>query len=417
MNRLLSGTSLAALLLLAPQIAAAQAQPQGQNQPQRQATGAAQGAIPPQAMAQLQQAEQSLTQAARQMGSATGPQQAQATQSVRQALTQVQQALAQVPEARRTSESYRTLETRVREAQGALQGDRPDMARARTSVDAVIVAIPVMRAESAGTEGGTGAQIVLRQAPDQVQVQQAAPQVTVQQAQPEVLVVIPQPEIVVRQPPAQVTVRMPEPQVAVQQGQPQVRVEQSQPNVNVVPTQQQAQVQVQQAEPRVTVQQQGQPQVRFEQTGQAQVRVEQQGQAARSAAPGSQAQNQAGQSQAAQNQAGSQSMGGVPLQRVSELVGTNVVGANGRNAGEVENLLIDRSGNVRAAVIEWGGFLGIGQRRAVVPIEELQFTDGTDRAQLNMSREQLEQLGSYDQNNLSQYSSRYGWGEGVRTYR
>lgn len=99
------------------------------------------------------------------------------------------------------------------------------------------------------------------------------------------------------------------------------------------------------AEPHVVVQHQGQPQVRYERTGQAQVRVEQQGkeQAAAGAAAGATAPAPAAQPAA-----------GVPLQQVTNLIGNNVVGANGHDAGEVQDFLLDRSGNVRAAVVEWG---------------------------------------------------------------
>jgi sporulation protein YlmC with PRC-barrel domain len=109
---------------------------------------------------------------------------------------------------------------------------------------------------------------------------------------------------------------------------------------------------------------------------------------------------------------------GIPLARVSDLVGKTVVGANGQDAGEVRNLLIDRSGNVRGAVIKWGGFLGVGERQAVVPIEQIRLaTGGGDRARLNMTREQLEALPRYDRDNLDPTSSLYGWGDGVRLYR
>jgi hypothetical protein len=69
-------------------------------------------------------------------------------------------------------------------------------------------------------------------------------------------------------------------------------------------------------------------------------------------------------------------------------------------------------------VVEWGGFLGIGERQAVVPIEQIQLGAGpNDRARLNMTREQLEALPRYDRDNLREYGSRYGWGEGTRLYR
>ena len=121
---------------------------------------------------------------------------------------------------------------------------------------------------------------------------------------------------------------------------------------------------------------------------------------------------------AAQLAAASPAAAGVPLQSVQSLVGTNVIGANGREAGEIENLLIDRGGQVRGAVVEWGGFLGIGERRAVVPISQIQFGAGNnDRARLEMTREQLEQLPRYERDRLAEYGTRYGWGEGLRLFR
>jgi sporulation protein YlmC with PRC-barrel domain len=109
---------------------------------------------------------------------------------------------------------------------------------------------------------------------------------------------------------------------------------------------------------------------------------------------------------------------GVPLQRAQSLVGTNVVGANGKEAGEIENLLIDRSGQVRGAVVEWGGFLGLGERRAVVPFNQIQLgTGNNDRARLELTREQLEQLPRYERDRIAEYGTRYGWGEGLRLFR
>jgi sporulation protein YlmC with PRC-barrel domain len=184
--------------------------------------------------------------------------------------------------------------------------------------------------------------------------------------------------------------------------------------VSVVPAQ--PQVQVQPAQPRVVVQQpQGQPQIRYEQQGQPVVTMQQQAAAAGASGAGA-APAQAGGG--AQNAAASPAAAGVPLQRAQSLVGTNVVGANGRDAGEVENLLIDRNGQVRAAVVEWGGFLGIGENRAVVPIDQIQLGAGNnERARMTLTREQLERLPRYDRNNIAEYGTRYGWGEGLRLFR
>ena len=169
----------------------------------------------------------------------------------------------------------------------------------------------------------------------------------------------------------------------------------------------QPQVRVEQAQPQVRVEQQAQPQVRVEQSDRAQVRVEQQSQA------GSTANTRAGApSTGTATAGGGATAAGVPLQRVSRLVGTNVVAADGRNVGEIENLLVDAHGNVRAAVIEWGGFLGMGEHRAVLPIEQVQLpaTEG-ERARVRLTREQLEALPRYERGRLADYGREHGWGE------
>ena len=110
----------------------------------------------------------------------------------------------------------------------------------------------------------------------------------------------------------------------------------------------------------------------------------------------------------------------MPLARVQNLVGTNVVGADGKDAGEIQNLLIDGNGQVRAAVVEWGGFFGIGERSAAVPVDRIQLgaaTGGNDRARLNMTKEELEKLPRYDSSRASDYGREQGWGTGIRLYR
>ena len=102
----------------------------------------------------------------------------------------------------------------------------------------------------------------------------------------------------------------------------------------------------------------------------------------------------------------------MPLARVQSLVGTNVVCASGRDSGEVENLLLDRNGQVRAAVVEWGGgFLGIGQSLAFVPIDQLHLGAPGERVRIDLIREQLEALPRYDRKRLADYGRKQGWGD------
>ena len=384
------------------------------------------GAVPEAGAQALQQAEATLRQAMQQMGG-SGAIQPQAAQQARQGLDQLRQALGQMPAgAQRSTEGVRTLEREIGEAQQVLAGANTDAGRARTALQEVLDAMPAVRTAmgiqatgQTAQAGAAGSQIVVEQSAPTLQLVQPPPQVTVQQAEPIITVVIPQPEIILRQPPAQVTVQMPEPRVAVQQAQPQVRVTETEPQVQVQRGGQ-AQVDVQRAQPQIRVQQaEGQPTVRFEQIGQPVVRFEQRtaqaGATTGAPAVGAAPAQSGSTAQPAGLSAGAAA--GMPLARVQSLLGTNVVGANGRDAGEVENLLIDRNGMVRAAVVEWGGFLGIGARRAVVPIDQIRFGAEGERARMELTREQLERLPRYEPGQIGTYAREQGWGDGVRAYR
>lgn len=133
-------------------------------------------------------------------------------------------------------------------------------------------------------------------------------------------------------------------------------------------------------------------------------------------ATGANATTAPGQSGGMGQQMAARAPGGVELSRATHLVGTNVVSSTGRDAGEIENLLIDSGGQVRAAVVQWGGFLGIGARRAVVPIDQITFGAAHERAQMDLTRDQLEQLPRYEADNLEEFGRAGGWGA-LRTYR
>jgi sporulation protein YlmC with PRC-barrel domain len=61
--------------------------------------------------------------------------------------------------------------------------------------------------------------------------------------------------------------------------------------------------------------------------------------------------------------------------RVSKFVGLNVYGADNQKIGDVNEILIDVSGNAQAAVIGVGGFLGIGEKNVAVPFSSLTWSN------------------------------------------
>ncbi|RYD49321.1 MAG: PRC-barrel domain containing protein, partial [Verrucomicrobiaceae bacterium] len=103
-------------------------------------------------------------------------------------------------------------------------------------------------------------------------------------------------------------------------------------------------------------------------------------------------------------------------EEAGRLIGTNLVGANDEKAGEIENLIVDNTGRVRGAVVEWGGFLGIGQRSAIIPMEQIQFgADG--RGHLGMTREQLGALPRYERDKLGDLGRQQSLGDGLQLLR
>ena len=75
----------------------------------------------------------------------------------------------------------------------------------------------------------------------------------------------------------------------------------------------------------------------------------------------------------------------------SNLIGSAVRGPADENLGDINDLLIDRSGNVAAVVIGVGGFLGIGEKDVAVPFQSVEVTraDGKDRLVLRKTKDEL----------------------------
>ncbi len=58
---------------------------------------------------------------------------------------------------------------------------------------------------------------------------------------------------------------------------------------------------------------------------------------------------------------------------VQGALGKEVRSGTGENLGRIVDVLVDQDGQVRAAVIDFGGFLGVGRRKIVVDWRALHF--------------------------------------------
>jgi hypothetical protein len=83
---------------------------------------------------------------------------------------------------------------------------------------------------------------------------------------------------------------------------------------------------------------------------------------------------------------------------VEGILGREVRSAADENMGRIVDVLVDRSGQARAAIIDFGGFLGVGSRKIAVDWNALHFpppTDKADRITLELTRDQVKAAPEY----------------------
>jgi hypothetical protein len=73
------------------------------------------------------------------------------------------------------------------------------------------------------------------------------------------------------------------------------------------------------------------------------------------------------------------------------LLGKSVQSAKGDDLGRIVDVIVDRSGMVRAAIIDFGGFLGVGSRKIAVDWHVLHFPadESMDKLIADLPRDQL----------------------------
>jgi PRC-barrel domain len=83
---------------------------------------------------------------------------------------------------------------------------------------------------------------------------------------------------------------------------------------------------------------------------------------------------------------------------VEGILGREVLSATNENMGRVVDVLVDRAGQVRAAIIDFGGFLGVGSRKIAVEWNALHFPQPGkpgERIALDLTRDQVKAAPEY----------------------
>jgi len=81
--------------------------------------------------------------------------------------------------------------------------------------------------------------------------------------------------------------------------------------------------------------------------------------------------------------------------RVQPILGKQVRSTNGEQMGQIVNVIIDGSGQPRAAIIDFGGFLGVGSRKIAVDWRAFQFNSDNSPISLALTRDQVKAAPEY----------------------
>jgi hypothetical protein len=85
---------------------------------------------------------------------------------------------------------------------------------------------------------------------------------------------------------------------------------------------------------------------------------------------------------------------------VEGILGREVRSTADENMGRIVDVIVDRSAQVRAAIIDFGGFLGVGSRKIAVDWNALQFpapTEAGTRITLQLTPDQVKSAPEYQE--------------------
>ena len=84
------------------------------------------------------------------------------------------------------------------------------------------------------------------------------------------------------------------------------------------------------------------------------------------------------------------------MYRSTRLVGCEVENPQGEHLGSIDDLVIDLGeGRVVAAILAFGGILGVGKKRVPIPVSALGYDPGVRKCLLNVPKEMLKKAPSF----------------------
>jgi hypothetical protein len=108
--------------------------------------------------------------------------------------------------------------------------------------------------------------------------------------------------------------------------------------------------------------------------------------------------------------------GHVRIIRAAQVQGTAVTNQSNEDLGSIRDVVLDKfDGSVRYAVLEFGGFLGMGSKLFALPWELLNYDQRVDAYVLDIEKEVLRQAPGFDSDNWPDMGA-VEFDAGLRTY-
>jgi sporulation protein YlmC with PRC-barrel domain len=119
-----------------------------------------------------------------------------------------------------------------------------------------------------------------------------------------------------------------------------------------------------------------------------------------------------------ENHEGSNANWPVRLLTASSITGDKVVNRQGEDLGKIGDIMLNiRKGSIEYFILEYGGFLGVGEKLFAIPFRFLELDQANERFIMNLDKENLEKAPGFDKDhwpgtNNSNYYNEAGtyWG-------
>jgi sporulation protein YlmC with PRC-barrel domain len=96
--------------------------------------------------------------------------------------------------------------------------------------------------------------------------------------------------------------------------------------------------------------------------------------------------------------------------KANDLIGKTVYNSAGESVGEIDDLVISKSNKATAAVVGVGGFLGMGERKAAIPLDQMSM-QGDRVVAANLTKDEVKRMGEFQAKDWARYDRNRPIGE------